>query len=99
MVPLEVTHTALVTPAVLSSINALATPFSRLIIDLLLFFRQSYRDVFGFESPPLHDPCAVMYVIAPHLFTTQSMNVVIETRSELSAGQTVFDVYGITKRP
>lgn len=26
------------------------------------------RRVFHFEHPPLHDPTAVAYVIAPHLF-------------------------------
>lgn len=27
-----------------------------------------YKEVFGFDNPPLHDPCAVAYVIAPELF-------------------------------
>ena len=98
MVPLEVTHTALVTPSVLSSISTLNTRFSTLICDLLLFFRKSYQEVFAFDNPPLHDPCAVMYLIAPHLFTTQYMHVQIETHSALSAGQTVCDVYGMTKQ-
>ena len=33
-----------------------------------MFFADTYADVFRFEDPPLHDPCAVAYVIAPHLF-------------------------------
>ena len=37
---------------------------------------------------PLHDPCAVAFVIAPELFTTRLMRVDIETSSPLSAGQT-----------
>jgi ribosylpyrimidine nucleosidase len=28
----------------------------------------SPQDVFGFDSPPLHDPTAVAYVIDPSLF-------------------------------
>lgn len=93
MVPLEVTHTALVTPAVLERIGA-HTKFRRLMCELLLFFRDSYRRVFDFEYPPLHDPCAVAYVIAPHLFECKRYRVDIETRSALSAGQTVVDVWG-----
>ena len=58
MVPLEVTHTALVTPAVLSRIGD-GTQLRRLVREMLLFFQGSYRRVFGFEHPPLHDPCAV----------------------------------------
>ena len=73
MVPLEVTHTALVTKVglhshlcfrpsslfslsnvpkdVLAEIQALNTPFSQLLSDLLLFFAQTYREVFGFDDP------------------------------------------------
>ncbi len=46
-----------------------ATPFRQAVQQLLLFFAETYRTVFGFaEGPPLHDPCAVAYVLAPHLF-------------------------------
>ena len=71
MLPVELTHTALVTPDILNRIsNELAdnTPFLHLIKQLLLFFADSYRTVFKFDHPPLHDPCAVAYVIAPELF-------------------------------
>lgn len=71
MLPVELTHTALVTPDILNRISAeLAdnTPFLHLIKQLLLFFADSYRTVFKFDHPPLHDPCAVAYVIAPELF-------------------------------
>lgn len=37
-----------------------------------------------FKSPPLHDPLAVAYVIAPEIFTLDFMRVDIETKSELS---------------
>ena len=71
MLPVELTHTALVTPDILNRISAeLAdnTPFLHLIKQLLLFFADSYRTVFKFDHPPLHDPCAVAYVIGPELF-------------------------------
>ena len=48
------------------------TPFRELITLLLMFFATTYRDVFGFDDPPLHDPCAVAYVIAPQLFKVPS---------------------------
>eukprot|EP00854_Cymbomonas_tetramitiformis_P016395 gene16395-19460_t len=44
MVPLEVTHTALVTPEVLGRIrSATSTPFRNLLGDLLIYFRDTYR--------------------------------------------------------
>lgn len=58
MVPLEVTHTALVTQPVLDQIGD-HTEFRRLVRELLLFFRDSYKSHFDFDDPPLHDPCAV----------------------------------------
>eukprot|EP00193_Tetraselmis_chui_P000890 CAMPEP_0177759946 /NCGR_PEP_ID=MMETSP0491_2-20121128/5002_1 /TAXON_ID=63592 /ORGANISM="Tetraselmis chuii, Strain PLY429" /LENGTH=191 /DNA_ID=CAMNT_0019275807 /DNA_START=62 /DNA_END=637 /DNA_ORIENTATION=- len=94
MIPIEVTHTALVEPNVLTRIQSRDTPFCSTICRLLLFFRDTYRDVFQFEDPPLHDPCAVAYCIRPDLFTVKRMRVDIETKSELSPGQTVCDIWG-----
>ena len=71
MLPVELTHTALVTPDILSRIDeemGADTPFTQLVKQLLLYFAESYRTVFKFPHPPLHDPCAVAYVIAPELF-------------------------------
>eukprot|EP00051_Salpingoeca_urceolata_P031499 m.11824 g.11824 ORF g.11824 m.11824 type:complete len:339 (-) comp4105_c0_seq2:141-1157(-) len=99
MVPLEVTHTALVTPDVLARIHALDTPFASAVCDLMVFFSSTYRDVFGFDIPPLHDPCAVAYVIAPELFHCKRMKVDIECGSALSAGQTVCDQYNLDRLP
>lgn len=93
MVPLEVTHTALVTREVLAQLGD-HTPFRLKIRDLLLFFRDTYLQVFGFPDPPLHDPLAVWYALEPQAFKGRKMRVDIETRSELSRGQTVCDFYG-----
>lgn len=57
MVPLEVTHTALVTPDVLRDIDHLGpSPFTRAIHQLLLFFASTYKDVFDFEHPVRYQP-------------------------------------------
>lgn len=64
MVPLEVTHTALVTQPVLDRIGD-GTEFRRLVKELLLFFRDSYKSHFEFDDPPLHDPCAVACALPP----------------------------------
>jgi inosine-uridine nucleoside N-ribohydrolase len=75
------------------------SPFSAAVEALLLFFAATYKAVFGFDDPPLHDPVAVAYVINPALFKTRHMRVDIEVVSSLSAGQTVHDVWGQTGRP
>jgi inosine-uridine nucleoside N-ribohydrolase len=98
MVPLEVTHTALVTTSVLESINKISSNFTQIITELLLFFKSTYKTVFRMNDPPLHDPCAVAFVINPELFEFRLMRVDIETASSLSYGQTVCDVYDMSKK-
>lgn len=100
MVPLEVTHTALATPEILKQICPDdASLFRILIRDLILYFKSTYTRVFGFEDPPLHDPCAVAFVIAPHLFQTKRMHVDIEVGSSLTSGQTVCDIWHQSAKP
>ena len=92
MVPLEVTHTAKATEEIFSSILKKGdSPFRTSILDLLLFFKDTYKEYFDFDDPPLHDPCAVAYVIAPAMFEVEFIRVDIETGSTLCAGQTVCD--------
>jgi inosine-uridine nucleoside N-ribohydrolase len=99
MVGLDVTHQVLATPEVRARIRALGTPVAGLVDGLLDFFADRYRDVFGFDAPPLHDPCAVAHVVDPTLLRTKPMRVDVELRGEWTAGRTVCDVHGVTGRP
>lgn len=98
MVGLELTHQATATSDIVGEIRAIGNPVSGIVVDLLEFFGHTYRKVFGFEAPPIHDACAVAYVIDPNVFTTQSYRVDIETRGEFTAGMTIVDLYGVTGR-
>jgi len=94
MIPLEVTHTALITPAVLAKITSMGSTFGTMITQLLTFFKGTYKRVFDMDDPPLHDPCAVAWVVCPDIFETTLMRVDVECGSPLSRGQTVCDVWG-----
>ena len=98
MCGLNVTHQALATPDVLDRIAALDTPLSRICVDLLTFFADSYRRVFGFSAPPVHDPVAVARVIDPALVTTVKTNVAIELAGPHTRGATVVDLHQVTER-
>jgi inosine-uridine nucleoside N-ribohydrolase len=98
LVPLEVTHRALASDAVLARIAALDTPVARMSVALMRFFAETYLRVFDFDAPAVHDPCAVAAVIDPAIVPTRRMNVAIDTASSLSLGRTVCDVYGKTGR-
>jgi inosine-uridine nucleoside N-ribohydrolase len=99
MIGLDVTHQAQATPEVRERIRALGSPVARLVDDLLGFFGETYLKVYGFPAPPVHDPCAVAWVIDPTLIQTQPMNVTIELRGEYTAGRTVCDRFGQTGKP
>ncbi|HSK93125.1 MAG TPA: nucleoside hydrolase [Candidatus Angelobacter sp.] len=98
LVPLEATHQALATDEVLARIEALDSEVARVSAALMRFFAQTYREVFGFPHPAVHDPVAVAAIIADGIVGTRRLNVAIDTASELSAGRTVVDVYGTTDR-
>ncbi|GAC1422963.1 MAG: nucleoside hydrolase [Ktedonobacteraceae bacterium] len=94
MVPLEVTHQALATEEIVSRLRSANRPVASFVADLLVFFADSYKNVFGFSAPPVHDPCAVAALIEPGIIHAADMYVEIETMSTLSAGRTVCDIYG-----
>ncbi|KAK4525489.1 hypothetical protein GAYE_SCF13G3397 [Galdieria yellowstonensis] len=94
MIPLDLTHQVLVTEDILRKIQSLDSQFAKNMAGLVEFFRDSYQKIFGFPSPPLHDPCAVAYVLDPSRFETQFIRVEVETGKGLCAGQTVGDFYG-----
>ena len=92
MVGLDLTHQALATPAVFDAITAVGTRPAQVVIDILQFFRTSYAAVQGFESPPVHDPCAVAYVIDPSVVAVRRAPVDIELHGALTTGMTVTDL-------
>jgi len=99
MCGLNVTHQALVTDDVLARLERIGTPLARVCGEWMTFFASTYRDLFGFEAPPLHDPVAVARVIDPAIVHCVEANLVIETKGEWTAGATVVDLDGYTGRP
>ena len=94
MVPLEVTHQALATEDVTTRLRSVQRPVATFAADLLVFFADTYRTVFGFPAAPVHDPCAVAAVVDPTILRAHTMYVAIETNGEWTSGRTVCDIYG-----
>lgn len=95
MVGLDLTHQALATPQVLERIRQLHTPIADIGVQLLEFFRESYRRHAGLPDPPLHDPCAVARVIDPRVVECVEAFVAVETHGEWTWGMTVTDFRGL----
>ncbi|KAG8753145.1 Uridine nucleosidase 1 [Ceratobasidium sp. 428] len=107
MIPLNVTHTAILTldlhdknlvkPDVratgASSVTS-PTPLRLMLSSLVRFFAETYRTTFGFtEGPPLHDACCLAYLHNPGWFKSKRYHVDIELAGTHSAGETIVDVW------
>jgi purine nucleosidase len=99
VMPLDVTHKALTTRDRIAAFRALNTKAGRMVAEWTDFFERFDMQKYGSEGAPLHDPCVIAYLIRPELFTGRRINVMIETRSELTMGMTVADWWGVTGRP
>ena len=91
MVGLDLTHQALATDEVEAEIKALGTDLADFVVALFGAFRRNYRDAQGFEHPPVHDPCAVAYLIDPSVVSVRKAPVDIELTGTLTLGMTVAD--------
>lgn len=98
VMPLDVTHRALVTKPRNDAFRALGTPVGVAVAEMTDFFERFDKEKYGSEGAPLHDPCVTAYLIRPELFTGRHINVEIETRSELTLGMTVADWWRVTDR-
>jgi purine nucleosidase len=93
MIGLNVTHQALATPEIIAAFRALNTRLGTTCAELMTFFAGTYRRVFGFEHPPVHDPVAVAAVIAPSQLRTVAAPVAIELAGTHTRGATVVDLH------
>lgn len=98
VMPLDVTHKALVTKRRNDAFRALGTPVGVAVAEMTDFFERFDKEKYGSDGAPLHDPCVTAYLIRPELFTGRRVNVEIETASELTMGMTVADWWGVTDR-
>ena len=98
VMPLDVTHKALVTKPRNDAFRALNTPVGTAVAQMTDFFERFDKEKYGSEGAPLHDPCVTAYLLKPDLFTGRHINVEIEVQSELTMGMTVADWWGVTGR-
>jgi len=96
MLPLDVTHQALIKPRHLERLRALGTQVGDAVAGWLEFFERYDVEKYGLEGGPLHDPCVIAYLLHPEIFSGRRCNVRIETTSELTMGMTVVDWWGAT---
>ncbi|NVO55504.1 nucleoside hydrolase [Rhodobacteraceae bacterium B1Z28] len=99
VMPLDVTHKALVTQSRNDAFRAIGSKVGIAVAEMTDFFERFDKEKYGSAGAPLHDPCVTAYLIRPELFKGRHVNVEIETQSELTLGMTVADWWGVTDRP
>lgn len=90
MAGLDVTEKALVIAEDFERIKAQRNPVSDVVWQWLEFFYQYHRKL-GYEGAPMHDPCAVMALLHPEIFTVKEYYVQVETQGDYCKGATVPD--------
>jgi purine nucleosidase len=98
VMPLDVTHKALVTAPRNAAFRALGNAVGVAVAEMTDFFERYDREKYGSAGAPLHDPCTIAYLLKPELFTGRHINVEIETESPLTRGMTVADWWRVTDR-
>ena len=98
VMPLDVTHKALVTDKRNEAFRQLKSPVGLAVAEMTDFFERFDKEKYGSSGAPLHDPCVTAYLIDPTIFSGKNINVEIETKSELTLGMTVADWWGVTDR-
>ena len=98
IVPLDVTHQALVSRKRIEQIRELNSPVGTAVVGMMEFFNRFDSEKYGSDGAPLHDPCTIAYLLKPELFEGKICNVEVETGSRLTRGHTAVDFWGVTDR-
>jgi pyrimidine-specific ribonucleoside hydrolase len=87
---LDVTHRAMIMRDEVEYLRKLGGKVPVLVAELVDFFFKFHEEQ-GFAGAPLHDPCAVAYIINPQLFVTKPFRVDIECGGKYTSGMTLAD--------
>jgi purine nucleosidase len=89
---LDATHQVRATPHRRKVIAGIDTVAARTASGLLDFAVDVQRRLIGPDSaPPLHDPCTIAWLLAPHLFEIAPVDIRVETESPLTLGHTAVE--------
>ncbi|MFM9112613.1 MAG: nucleoside hydrolase, partial [Actinomycetota bacterium] len=96
---LDVTHRLQATPERIAEVRQLPGRLAAVLADLFDFFSQVYVSRHdNMRGGAVHDPCAVLALTHPRLFTTKDQHVVVETSGEFTRGMTLIDQRGLIER-
>ena len=96
MMPLDVTHKALVTPERLQRFVELGSAAGTAVAGMLDFYDRWDMEKYGLPGGPLHDPTVIAYLLEPGIFSGKNVHVHVETAPGATQGMTVIDWWQVT---
>ncbi len=99
MLPLDVTHQMLTTPARLQRMRNAGTRSGIALAEMLEYSQTFDLAKYGWPGAPLHGPCVPAFMLRPDMFEGRKINVTVELGGSLTLGMTVADWWRITDRP
>jgi len=88
ILPLDVTHKALFPHEAIRRLIDHGSKVSLACAGMIDFYERHDIEKYGWEGAPMHDPCAIAYLIDPTLFTGRRMAVGIDHTNEATIGNT-----------
>lgn len=95
VVPLDLTHKAITNPARVAAIKAAGGPVARAVGGILDAYPSKAK--FGGDGGPIHDACAVAWILRPEMMAGRDCHVRIDTSDGPSRGRTLVDWWGGTR--
>ncbi len=84
---LDVTHRALVNLDDIETFRSIGKRTAVMVAELMDFFKKFHEEYFA--GTPLHDPCAIAWLVAPEIFTSKKARVDVECSGGFTTGSTV----------
>jgi purine nucleosidase len=88
---LDATHQVRATEPRIAAIEALGTPRAAMAAAMLRFSQRVEREIVRGRDAPLHDPCPIVWLLRPGLFTFRPCRIEVETGSPLTMGHTAVE--------
>jgi purine nucleosidase len=98
LMPLDLTHQVMATPARIASIEAAGGRYGRTAARLLASRGPNDLARFGEPGRPMHDPTTVGYLLAPELFAGKSVFVEVDCENPARYGHMIADWHGQTRK-
>ncbi|WP_262268700.1 nucleoside hydrolase [Microvirga yunnanensis] len=95
LVPLDVTRRVRASREFALALRAAGTPLAVMVADLVESYFETKTHQ---ESRPLHDPCVMLFALAPELFRLEDLHLVVNTGSTGEAGALTVDARGSAVR-